>query len=345
MRNYPLALMLLLTACGIGPPRLSNDRISYNEAIAESWKSQMLLNIVKLRYMDAPVFLDVQQILAGYSLESSGTAGWSENGLASGWSVGGHGRFTDRPTITFRPVSGAEFAKSFMTPIPPSAIFFLIQAGFSADFVLPLCVQSINGLRNGSGTKSQGGAPDDRFVRLINAMTKTQGAGALGMRVEKGTARSSTVLFFPSEGLDEETTAAVEEIGDLLRLEKGRREFKVEYSTAPGGKDTIVMLTRSALTIMFELAVQIDVPEEHATKHYCVPSPPIDESIRLIRVHTGASDPGKDAFVKVKHTGYWFWIRRDDIPSKRVFSFTRLLFGFVDKGEPPPPTLVTVPAG
>jgi len=345
MRKYPLALLLILTACGIGPPRLSNDRISYNEAISESWKSQMLLNIVKLRYMDAPVFLDVQQILAGYSLESSGTAAWSENGLASGWSVGGHGRFTDRPTITFRPVSGAEFAKSFMTPIPPSAIFFLIQAGFSADYVLALCVQSINGLRNTSGGKSRMGAADDRFVRLLEAMSKAQKVGALGMRVEASKTGNSTVLFFPTEGHDAETTAIVEEITGLLKLEKGRREFKIEYSTAPGGKDTIVMLTRSALTIMFELAVQIDVPEEHHAKHYCVPSPAIDESIRLIRVHTGASDPGKDAFVKVKHTGYWFWIRRDDISSKRTFSFTRLLFGFVDKGEPPPPTLVTVPAG
>jgi len=105
------------------------------------------------------------------------------------------------------------------------------------------------------------------------------------------------------------------------------------------------MLTRSALTIMFELAVQVDVPEEHSRKGYTVPAPPVDEAIRLIRVHSGTSNPGKDAFVAIQHEDHWFWIRKDDLAAKRTFSFIRLLFGFVDKGAPPPPTLVTVPAG
>ena len=76
-----------------------------------------------------------------------------------------------------------------------------------------------------------------------------------------------------------------------------------------------------------------------------MPVPPIDESIRLFRVHSGPSDPGGVGFVRVKYEDHWFWIRKDDLRSKRTFSFLRLLFGFVDKGEPPPPTLVTVAAG
>ncbi|MHC4957013.1 MAG: hypothetical protein ACYTGN_01460 [Planctomycetota bacterium] len=338
-------LLLLVAACGFGAKTVERDRFNYTTAIAESWKTQMLSNIVKLRYMEAPVFMDVQQVLAGYTMEGSASAGWAEGGnIAQGWAFGGGGRFTDRPTITYRPVSGSEFAKSFMTPIPPHAIFFLIQAGFSADYVLPMCVQSINGLRNASGAKSASGEADDRFVRLVKAFATAQRLGALGMRVEdkKADKTQSTVLFFPIEEPTPEVVAVRKEIGDLLRLDD-RRDFKVEYSTAPGGGDKIVMLTRSALSIMFELAVQIDVPEKH--KAYAVPSPGVNEEIRLVKVHTGDSNPGGDAFVRFEYEDAWFWIRKDDLKSKRSFSFLKLLFGFVDKGAPPPPTLLTVPTG
>jgi hypothetical protein len=56
---------LLLWFCGcaakVGPRSLAHDRFDYSAAITQSWKEQMLLNIAKLRYMDPPMFLDVQQ--------------------------------------------------------------------------------------------------------------------------------------------------------------------------------------------------------------------------------------------------------------------------------------------
>src|SRR6185295_17536453 len=67
---------LFVVGCkSIGPGMIARDRADYSSSISESWKRQTLLNIVKLRYVDPPIFVDVGQIVAGYSLETSISAG------------------------------------------------------------------------------------------------------------------------------------------------------------------------------------------------------------------------------------------------------------------------------
>ena len=157
--------LLLLTVLGlagcasIGPGTVTRDRFDYTTAVAESWKSQMLLNLVKLRYGDTPVFLDVGQIISGYTLEGSLSAAGtitSSHGVVPGVPdssviLGAQGRYTDRPTITYSPLVGERFARSMMTPLPPPAILSLIQAGYPVDAVLRLTVHEVNGIRNRYG--------------------------------------------------------------------------------------------------------------------------------------------------------------------------------------------------
>ena len=65
-------LTALVAACtSIGPRTVPHDRIDYASAIGNSWKEQTLLNIVKLRYSDMPIFLEVAQVIAGYQLQST----------------------------------------------------------------------------------------------------------------------------------------------------------------------------------------------------------------------------------------------------------------------------------
>lgn len=77
---YLLLVSLLLAGCsGIGPSTVTRDRFDYINAISESWKRQILLNLVKLRYFDAPVFLEVTSVINQYSVEGEVNLGAAWN--------------------------------------------------------------------------------------------------------------------------------------------------------------------------------------------------------------------------------------------------------------------------
>jgi hypothetical protein len=47
------------------------DRSDYAASISDSWKLQTLLNIIRLRYGDLPVFVEIAQVIAGYPLQTT----------------------------------------------------------------------------------------------------------------------------------------------------------------------------------------------------------------------------------------------------------------------------------
>jgi uncharacterized protein YceK len=77
LRHVAVSVILVVGLAGcssIGPKTLPRDRFDYSSAIGESWKYQTLLNIIKLRYMDPPSFIDVAQVVSGYQLQTSVSA-------------------------------------------------------------------------------------------------------------------------------------------------------------------------------------------------------------------------------------------------------------------------------
>jgi hypothetical protein len=74
-----LALLLLMFSTSgcttIGPAMVPRDRVDYVNAIGSSWERETLLNIVKLRYGHAPVFLSITQVVTGYQFQGTASAG------------------------------------------------------------------------------------------------------------------------------------------------------------------------------------------------------------------------------------------------------------------------------
>lgn len=347
-----LALVLSIAGCtSIGPKSVTRDRFDYNTAISGSWKEQTLLNIVKLRYADMPLFVEVASIVSGYTLEGTLNLGGTSSDSVFGDSLalGSSGKFTDRPTITYVPITGTQFNKSFMTPIPPGAILFLMQSGWPADMIFPLTVDSVNGLRSQTLAGANQRTGDSDYYRVVELMRQIQRSGGIGMRIKKADqSKDTTVLFFQREGLPPEILAAKQEMSSLLGLQPGLREVRVNYGLIPSGDDEMALLTRSMLQIMIQLAINIDVPPEHIADGRTIPAAATTgdkaNGRNLINIHYSKEKPA-DAFSAAKYRDYWYWIDDRDFKSKRTFAFLMILFSLTETGGKEGLPLVTIPAG
>jgi hypothetical protein len=346
-----VAVPLLLSGCaGIGPGTVTRDRFDYTTALSDSWKSQMLINMVKLRYGDAPIFLDVASVINSYEVSGKGMGGgiWTFHPYyGSGANIGGEVFSANRPTITYSPLTGERFAKSLMAPVPPSSILNLIQSGYPADLVFRVLVQSINGVKNRYGGATAARLGDPEFFLLIEKMRRIQASGAIGLRIQKLKEDETTVFVFSDE-TDGKIKPDIDEVRKILGLDLQAREFKVVYGTVQANGREIAMLSRSMLQVLTDLASFIEVPEVDVTEKRVNPGFK-DESVGgvpvtpLVRVYSSSHRPD-DAFVTVPYYKHWFWIDDKDLPSKQMFSFLMFVFTLVETGGKEGAPVVTVPA-
>src|SRR5437762_3117962 len=236
----------------LGPGTVARDRFDYSASISESWKRQTLLDIVKLRYLDPPIFVDVGQIVAGYSLETTLSAGGSfpetTNFGGNTATIGGSARFTDRPTITYTPLTGNRFIRGLMTPVSPESVFFTIQSGWPADGVLMAVAATINGLKNQEVTPEGVAPPEPDFLRVLALMRKLQRSGAVGMRVQVDPKQHETaVLIFHTENIPAETLADSRELRRLLRLDPNATNFTLAFGGTAASNTETALQTRSLL--------------------------------------------------------------------------------------------------
>ena len=346
------AVLSLAGCTSLGPRTVPRDRADYSSAIGESWKRQTLLNIVKLRYLDAPVFVDMGQLVAGYSSETAlnvgGQIGYPYSVNGNLLLLGGSTKYTDRPTVTYTPLTGNKFIRGLLTPLEPESVFSAIDSGWPADGVLFAAVASINGLKNQGSSIAGVSLPDPNFLRALELMRKIQLSGGVAMRIQPDAKKEQTsILTFRSKDISPETLADIKELRNLLRLDQEATEFKLVFGATAANDHEVAVLTRSMMQQMMTLASQIEVPAEDLARHRTPPGweslAGAPDNLRLIQIHSSSTKPA-DTFVAVDYRGHWFWIDDDDLKSKRVLSLIMLMFAMADTGEKQGLPLITIPA-
>jgi len=223
------SLSLAAGGCSqIGPGTIANGRFDYNEAIVRSFDNQMLLNLVRLRYQDSILFLDLTSVVASYSREatvgaSTGVSSETPNlAKPSSMALGTSGGVTwsESPTISYAPLQGEDFAKRLLAPIQPSSILLLSRSGWGLERLLICTVQQLNELLN--ATSIGGVAPRqvnhyERFRRVATLLGELQEDGFIQINTLANQPDQVAVTAGPIP-MDEPARQRAEEIRSWLNV-------------------------------------------------------------------------------------------------------------------------------
>ena len=142
-----LLLSALLTGCSVGPGSLQRDHPRYTQALREIQDEHRLMNLVRLRYMETPVFLQVTSINTTYNVSANANASvadLSEIGTSTGAGVGGS--YGETPTFTYSLPASAEFFGRMVAPLSAEQLGPLTMSG--AGGFLRLGLKRVNRLEN-----------------------------------------------------------------------------------------------------------------------------------------------------------------------------------------------------
>src|SRR3984893_6790747 len=194
LRTRVIALLACISLCGcfsLGNTRLYEDQLGYSRALGDAEKSDTLLNVVRLRYADTPIVLQVTQVISGYQLQRNVTGGFEAFPVANPstfLSGSASAQLQQSPTFTFAPLSGAQFAESFIRPLSPADLLPLAMGGLPIDVLFRLGVQSINELSNVVPLTQTGAAGSPEFFLLLRDLRRLQIAGLLSVRLRRDSA-------------------------------------------------------------------------------------------------------------------------------------------------------------
>ena len=352
--------LLVLSGCAtrVGPRTIPAARFDYNKTIARSLDEQLLLNLVRPRYRDTPLFVDIGGVVAQYTVSGEVSASpvlQKLGGDKNEYGFGLSGSFSERPTITYEPLKGEEFAQRLLSPISPVTLILLSHSGWSIERLLLCCVQQINDLRN--APSATGPTPsyvpeNEEFLELADLLRKTQVAGVPTFRLSHVKEKAEVFVQIPKRdgaGSWESETGVLRR---LLNLSDEVDTFRLTSDKLRRSADEISMTGRSLLGVLFFLSQSVETPEEHE-RQGLVTITENEQGERfdwrrvtggLLGIRSQASQPD-GAFVRINYRDHWFYIADRDLESKTTFNLLAVLFSLqAARGRGVTP-LLTLPIG
>ena len=345
---------LLAGACSqLGPKVLSTGRPLYNMAVQSTESQQLLMNIVRQRYMDPILFLDVTSISSTFTREAhAGLVGnvFPEGKNQAQGTLGA--TFSESPVITYAPNSGEKFVTQMLTPLDLRTVSLIVQAGWSIERVLLIAGESINQLRNTSSGSPEAQEGYLKYLKVVASLRALQKEGQLSLGAEesKDSKGPSMSLLVAPTAVDGEPYRTVCE---SIKVACDGRPLRIRQAIGISSDgETLAVATRSIMSALYFLAQGVELPGADAENGVAVKAAgiaggPFDASgagKKLFQVKSSSAEP-QNAAVKVFYRDSWFYIEDNDLDSKTTFVLLSMLV-MLQSGDTTKITpLITLPDG
>lgn len=227
-----ILLPMAMSSVGcLGPQAIRHTRLKYNEVYRETNDEQLLLNIVRLRYADTPVFMDLPNITGQF--EGVAHGGYNspiDMGTDPGLPGFGVGQLSwrDTPTLSYHPRQGHEVAQTLVEPLN-AEVLRAISPGTDTLLFLMMAVDDVNDIPNAPlATSLAPRSPDDnRYYReLADLFVRIQERGAMELSIASFESDSSDSL--PVERVDGQAMVEAARDGYAFKIEGGSASLRKE---------------------------------------------------------------------------------------------------------------------
>ena len=349
-----VAVLLAVSGCAqLGPHLVKAGRNEYNKVLAQTDDEETLLNLVRMRYADNPAMLNVSSVSTSFTWNQGVNAEafkFESSSNDSRVGVRGNLDYTERPTITYTPLSGADFVKNVLTPMDLNSLLVLSRSGWSIERLLRVMANTMNGLDNAREASGPTPAetPDyEEFVRAAKLLRDAQKRGDITFGYRKlGEERAPAMRIEPEAA----QSGRQGELSRLLGIDSGRRLITLDTDARRPRPDALGIELRSLVGIMFFLSHAVDVPKRDlalgrvtVTKDKNGQTFDWDKFLGdMFDIRSQSSAP-PNAAVAVRYRDSWFYIDDSDIDSKYTFmllgTLVALQAGTIERAGP----LLTLP--
>lgn len=298
-----------------------------------------MLNLVRLRYDESPVFLHVGDISSSKRFSSrgslTGTIFFPGTGGHSPLDVAGSAaaEYGDNPIFNYVPFDDERYTKQLLRPLSLKSLALLLQSSWSISRVFRLAIQQTGSVLNSpSSARSTPSYPPEYkdFSHIVNVLRRMQRENSLTVRYVNERKHEQLIIsirpYYPLYETDKRL---------LVKYGIKISHNDLIFSSEPWSGENYIS-TRSVLGILHYLSKGLIVPPDDEKRGVLTITRYLNGSVfnwqlvlgQMMTIKTFNEQPSS-AIVSIFYRGRWYYIDERDSNSKKTLILLSNVVGLI----------------